>query len=252
VYKRQDLNIAEEVAKYDWNFDSKRKVVYRSLKRNRSKTTEQLKQYILKLKGLNIPDKVNVIFEDGNRFDFRWNNLIIKGSKHLNSGKNKTSLVTAKGIIIDVDRCLYDELKKYSWYIDHAGYPATSAYHVNCVMRPDLSKDSPVRLHQYVWHLTGNQKPNYDLDYSIDHINRNKLDNRASNLRLASQALQLSNRKILRGSEIGTSKLTEELVLKIKQNYKAQKYTRAELASMFNVSLYSIDSIIYEQSWKHV
>ena len=49
-----------------------------------------------------------------------------------------------------------------------------------------------VYCHRRVWELANGPIPE---DMTIDHINRNSLDNRIENLRLASKTLQIRNRK---------------------------------------------------------
>ena len=48
-------------------------------------------------------------------------------------------------------------------------------------------------MHRFVWELSGRPLPEKPL--SIDHINRNPLDNRLENLRIASQSLQCLNKR---------------------------------------------------------
>jgi hypothetical protein len=50
-----------------------------------------------------------------------------------------------------------------------------------------------VRLHQFVWALSGRPLPERPL--TLDHANRNRADNRLENLRLATKSLQSQNSK---------------------------------------------------------
>ena len=55
-----------------------------------------------------------------------------------------------------------------------------------------------------------------------------------------------------KGERNGNSKLKENDVLKIRNIYKPKIYTRARLAKKFNVSIVTIDKIIWREIWKHI
>ena len=131
---------------------------------------------------------------------------------------------------------IIDESKKYlldlySWFIDGSGY-ATGDKTINY-------KKERVKLHQ----LIIGKAPK---GLCIDHINRNKLDNRAENLRIVSYSLNITNRfkrkdskqpakgiqllpsgsfsvKVVGGKRIGTFKNLEEAELCYK-NYLFTKF----------------------------
>ena len=56
----------------------------------------------------------------------------------------------------------------------------------------------------------------------------------------------------LKGVDNPTSKLTEETVLTIRQEYSAGKYTQRELAKMHNVHTETISRIINRKAWTHI
>ena len=71
------------------------------------------------------------------------------------------------------------------WYIGNNGYVATT-YKENNIRKQKY-------LHQYIAEENIENKYNNEKNISIDHINRNKLDNRIENLRYASQTIQNLN-----------------------------------------------------------
>lgn len=71
------------------------------------------------------------------------------------------------------------------WYIGNNGYVATT-YKENNIRKQKY-------LHQYIAEENIESKYNTEKNISIDHINRNKLDNRIENLRYASQTIQNLN-----------------------------------------------------------
>jgi hypothetical protein len=76
--------------------------------------------------------------------------------------------------------------KQVSWFIGKNGYPGCRTV-IN-------GKDTVLTLHQHLMNHYGHGKG----QESIDHINRNKLDNRLHNLRITSQSIQNENRDKVR------------------------------------------------------
>lgn len=78
-------------------------------------------------------------------------------------------------ILIDIDD--YDKINRYNWCVSHDGYIVGT-----------LENRKQVKLHRYIMNC-----PN---ELVVDHINHNKLDNRKSNLRLATvQENSMNQRK---------------------------------------------------------
>lgn len=102
------------------------------------------------------------------------------------TGANVIKIPLTQGKVALIDADDHQMASKYKWFYNKRGYAARSIY-------KKLSKNNYWRgiiyLHREV---LGN--PSDD----IDHINRNSLDNRKANLRLAttSQNLSNSNRKV--------------------------------------------------------
>jgi hypothetical protein len=83
------------------------------------------------------------------------------------------------GLYAIVSMIKWPMVSKFNWYLGQAGYPV-------CY---ELSR---IPLHKFVFYYTLGQKPPPNL--YIDHINRDKLDNRDSNLRLATPQENSFNR----------------------------------------------------------
>ena len=92
---------------------------------------------------------------------------------------------------IDIDTI--DIINKFStsWYVDIQGYVTTNlTKHSNPLDNFKINgKSSPIHLHAILMNHFGYGRG----QESVDHINRNKLDNRLCNLRLATQSEQNQN-----------------------------------------------------------
>lgn len=81
-----------------------------------------------------------------------------------------------------VDDVNYDELSQWRWSLDYRGY----AIRGERFTADGLRRQRTVRMHAAVL----GSRPGLD----IDHINRNKLDNRRANLRHVTRSENLANR----------------------------------------------------------
>jgi hypothetical protein len=102
--------------------------------------------------------------------------------------------------------------KKISWYLNKQGYVSGNIYKLK----------KTLLLHQVVTNYYGNGKGTKNL--SIDHINRDKLDNRKSNLRIVNFTTQHNNTKgIIKGTKRNrkhnAQKLPEKLTQKMMPKY---------------------------------
>lgn len=130
-------------------------------------------------------------------------------------------------------------------------YPNTYGY-----MRVRLTNES-VRVSKFVHKLVADayltKKPSDD--YQICHINGNKNDNRAVNLRWGTAKDNAKDRedhgKTARGIRNGFSKLTENDVAEIKKMIM-QKEAQWKIAKKFGVSQSAISRIATKEQWKHV
>jgi hypothetical protein len=100
----------------------------------------------------------------------KHSNLLIKDqlSKYINTTNNNTMLISKESLPIILDYCWY--LSKDSYVV---GYPALSS--VDRLYPSSLAVG--IKLHRLI-------KPNVPKGYVVDHINRNRLDNRINNLRV--------------------------------------------------------------------
>lgn len=93
-----------------------------------------------------------------------------------------------KGHVI-VDPVDADLLESHTWYIDFNGYAERRAYKVK---ENGIPQQNAVYMHRAVAERVYGALGNH----CVDHINRNKHDNRRSNLRLCSMSQNLGNSKI--------------------------------------------------------
>lgn len=101
----------------------------------------------------------------------------------MTSGKGKMGkhiLLSTQGYEIIVDSDIYPTLNKYRWYVVQ-GYARRTT--------------DKMALHRFIM--------NAPKGILVDHINRNPLDNRKENLRLASKSLNAFNSKIHTNNKTG-------------------------------------------------
>lgn len=91
-------------------------------------------------------------------------------------------IITAKNNIIIVDADDLENLKKYSWYVSSRGYACTR------------KQGKLMYLHRILMNPRNLQ---------VDHMNRNKLDNRKCNLRVVTNQENHFNRPVNRNNKSG-------------------------------------------------
>lgn len=94
---------------------------------------------------------------------------------------------------LDTIGCRYDpefrdQLNQYRWYVNHAGYLVKQVYDAKRSKEAGKPFVRKQLMHRYVWELAGNEPVK-----ALDHINRDKTDNRLCNLRPANSVLNSLN-----------------------------------------------------------
>lgn len=98
--------------------------------------------------------------------------------------------------------------------------------------------------------------PNPENKKDVNHKNGCKSDNNLSNLEWCTRsenvihAFKNNLKKPSKGSKHGMSKLKEEDVLKIREMHP--KFSKLEIAEIFNVTRRSVNNIVNRKSWRHV
>lgn len=92
--------------------------------------------------------------------------------------------------------------------------------------------------------------------HQVAHNDGNPFNNKLANLRYAT-VLENNHDKfkhgtVLRGEQIGISKLTPEKVIEIRRLYASGRYSQQALADMFGVWQTVVSSIVLRKTWKHI
>jgi len=130
---------------------------------------------------------------------------------------------------------------------DGSGYLRT-------VLIDDTGKYNTVKVHRIV--ATTFHGIKFGLE--VNHKNAIKDDNSAINLEWVTRQENLAHSKanglqvVLKGEEIGNSKLTEYEVLEIRAKFIPRQYSRVVLAKEYNVSEATIKDVLYRRTWKHI
>nr|DAG29032.1 MAG TPA: homing endonuclease [Caudoviricetes sp.] len=109
-------------------------------------------------------------------FDFRLSNLFAD-NVYTDMG-DYYSVETISGVCFYIDKEDEPRVHKYVWYLNSQGYPEVRDH------------GKVIRLHRYIMNM---DEP-FTYDRVVDHIDRNPLNNRKSNLRIVSQAVNTRNR----------------------------------------------------------
>lgn len=99
---------------------------------------------------------------------------------------------TNKGEEILIDDEDYSLVGFYTWYVNQSGYAKSRK---SRLIDPDY-KQKQILMHRIILNLK-------DSKIQIDHINLNKLDNRKSNLRIATNSQNQANIKVHKRNKLG-------------------------------------------------
>lgn len=101
-----------------------------------------------------------------------------------NTNKYQVKVITKKGEEILIDEGDFEKVKKYSWCISKTGYPVANI------------NGKATKLHRYLLNI---EVP----EVIVDHINRNKLDNRRNNLRTCTALENARNTTVSKNNKTG-------------------------------------------------
>ena len=133
-------------------------------------------------------------------YDYIQIELLGNHAKH-----NQTNNGDCDGYMMLVSAYDLDHIMMYQWYLNSNGYPAT----YGTVDKNGERWGAPYPLHRFLI-------PSCPEGYVVDHINRNRLDNRRQNLRVITAKQNSFNRK-----KPSNSKNTFKGVRKTGKTYKA-------------------------------
>lgn len=103
-----------------------------------------------------------------------------------------------------------------------------------------------IKIHRLIWIVKNGIPP---IGMLIDHKNRNKSDNRISNLKLVDTKENSNNRRSYTGENNPSAKINQNIADLIRKNHKKTKsYLKTSLK--FKVSRSLVAQIVREELWK--
>lgn len=125
-----------------------------------------------------------VLFKNKGSYDYRRKNLFI-GNIYIEYA-DYYKVFCYNDNYFYISKCDYDLVKNYTWHLDKGGYVIT---------KDDNGK--VVKCHRLIMGIS-------DRDMEVDHLNRQRNDNRRENLRLASRSLNCFNQRKSKYNKSGT------------------------------------------------
>lgn len=145
---------------------------------------EVYKNFVDKKHNANLNTIINI---DGDFYNNNINNLKVVRKNPLNKYKILDNFVIGYigNIEFYIDKLDYEKIKNICWHMNNNGYVVTT----------NGSKKENCYLHRFVAETTKNEV--------IDHINRNKLDNRKLNLRRVTTQQNNFNKSLMKRNKTG-------------------------------------------------
>ena len=131
----------------------------------------------------------NVCCSNKCRYEFRRKN---NGINYIS--KNDYCEMIIKDKIIKIDLEDIEKVQKYTWYVNQSGYVYTS---IQIGRKNKRGVYHNILLHRYIMDVENSTYP------LVDHINRDILDNRKNNLRLANYQTNVLNSSLRRDNKTG-------------------------------------------------
>lgn len=167
-----DIDDYDKIQKYSWRLRCNAGIET-SIKRK----TVSLAQYIIGGTNRHVRRKNCSVL------DYRKSNLYYENIIYKNCDSYIIECINGEKIIVDNNSI--DQLSKYIWHVDKNGYAITKL------------NGRVLKMHRLILGVID------DNSFEVDHINRNKLDNRLNNLRLVNRSQNCINRSIEKYNKSG-------------------------------------------------
>jgi len=108
----------------------------------------------------------------------------------------------------------------------------------------------------HVWVCLAFHGPKPTLNHQVRHLDGNVYNNKPTNLRWGTGLENAADRVIhgtqIKGLQIHSAKLTEELAFEIRNLYGLGGITQQKLAEKYGVGQSTISSLLLRKTWKHI